>query len=172
MLARVFGMVKNYCHAAGGHQTQNSVGSKAEKPVIEEQRVESRKNIKNRMTSSLCGDQMPCMRVPGPFDEDNEEEKQMSCHLGVGCWANRGNRTCRHFSSLHHALCHEKAARFVGLAMCMSNSQFPLFIPPSFDNPDLSSRRPCQSVSLSEILPAFENTSNSLEERTKNAPLR
>ena len=31
------------------------------------------------------------------------------------------------FSSLHHALCHEKAARFVrvGLAMCMSNSQFP-----------------------------------------------
>jgi len=76
------------------------------------------------------------------------------------------------FSSLHHALCHEKAARFVGLAMCMSNSQFPLFIPPSFDNLGLSSRRPCQSVSLSAILPAFENTSNPLEERTKNAPLR
>jgi hypothetical protein len=34
-------MVKNYCHAAGGHQTQNSVGSNAEVPVIEEQRVES-----------------------------------------------------------------------------------------------------------------------------------
>jgi hypothetical protein len=44
--ARVCGMVKNYCHAASGHQTQNSVGSKAEEPLIEEQRVESRKKSK------------------------------------------------------------------------------------------------------------------------------
>ena len=32
-------MVVNYCHAAGGHQT---VGSKAEEPVTEKQRVASR----------------------------------------------------------------------------------------------------------------------------------
>jgi hypothetical protein len=79
-------MVKYYCHAAGGHQTQNSVGSKAEEPVIEEQRVVEEK-IKSRMNSSLCGDQTLCMRVPGQFDEDDEEEKQMSRHLGVGRWA-------------------------------------------------------------------------------------
>lgn len=75
---------KNYCHAAGGHQIQNSVGSKAEEPVTEEQTVGSMKKIKKRMNSSLCGDQMLCMRVPGHFDKDDEEEKQMVATLGVG----------------------------------------------------------------------------------------
>jgi hypothetical protein len=45
-------MVKYQCHAAGGHQTKSSIGSKAEEPVIEEQRVEGQGEIKSRMDSS------------------------------------------------------------------------------------------------------------------------
>lgn len=99
----------------------------------------------------------------------------MSRHLGVGHTVfNWGKEGLGHAVILftRPRLSHEKAARFVGLAMCMFNSHFPLFIPPSFDNPDLSSRHQCQSASLSAMLPAFENTSNTSEERTKNAPLR
>ena len=39
-VARVCSMVKYQCHAAGGHQTKSSIGSKAEKLVIEVQSVE------------------------------------------------------------------------------------------------------------------------------------
>ncbi len=40
-------MVKYQCHVAGGHQNQKSSdGPKAEGPVIEEQRAESRKILR------------------------------------------------------------------------------------------------------------------------------
>ncbi len=94
-------------------------------------------------------------------DKMIKRRKRALVTIGVGRWA-------YHAREFFTRTCHEKAARSVGLAMCMPNSLFPLFIPPSLDN----SRSSCQSVSPSAILPAFKNTSSIQEERTKNAPLR
>ena len=45
-------MVKHQCHAASGHQTKSSIGSKAVKPVLEGEKVEIRGEIKQWI---ICG---------------------------------------------------------------------------------------------------------------------
>lgn len=57
-------MVKHQCHAASGHQTKGSIGSKAEEPMIEGQKVEIRGEIKQWIICGVGGRQN-CMLESG-----------------------------------------------------------------------------------------------------------
>lgn len=106
-------------------------------------------------------DKTLCENVPGQIDEDDEEKERVGSTQGSGRGAYCiGQEGWAMPSFSLHALRHEKAARLVGLTMCMRNSPFPLLTPPSFDNANPSSHPSCQLVSLSAMSPAFENTSN------------